>query len=521
MKKVFTLLTVLVICMTAWSQANHSFTELKSAAAIDQPKSITFEEWDGNAWTNPSTSNYEYDEQGRTIEVETGDCRILYEYDIDDRISLLTTQTRSGNVWSYVSRTTYEYDDDGETITDFVETWTGTSWIIDHGYKTVCAYNLQDQLISSDYSVFNGTDWEVQKRMEYTYSPMGILASKTEVNKEKVEYFFDEQNQVNKAYHYQYNSTDYVLKKRYIDMEWYNWDPVGHVEESYALRYIMQSYRGYGDINADTSYRNKEKLLVDYPEPISFGLKSKDGTIAIPSVVIKNTNWWEASAGKGTGAWEPRFRETTTFIDENNHSCLMERARETMPYEFTWKNSWFMEISSTPFQVVAREEDYTSGVLSDGSIQTTTYDFNGNVTETETQAYDEGIPGWEIVYHAKNNYVYDDGTSRIISIVFQNYNFGTQLFENVTRTTHSYGATAVKTVETGAVFIYPTVVESELMIETEHAGMATFYAITGQEMKRMILAPGVNSVVISDIPDGYYIIYINTLNGFKQYRIIK
>jgi hypothetical protein len=273
---------------------------LKSAQAKIYPVSMEGFTWYDGAWQ--SSSETQYDTQGRPTQQVYGNSRQLWEY--TDGKTVVYSQTRANEVspWVNQSKQVNESNIEGylseyflaepsgewvlvdgykssakETVdgnTTIMRTCGGLiiavemQYLVDYGYKNVIEKLPNGNFLSQNSYDWGGEGWVLRWSQEYVYNESGRLDALRFYNGEdegnsRIELVYNGSEEPDMAYEYSVNAegTVSVLRGRYIDLVWYEWVAnlkEGELEPLSGIEQVVVDPDG--DKNDAANYVNREKF---------------------------------------------------------------------------------------------------------------------------------------------------------------------------------------------------------------------------------------------------------------------
>lgn len=176
---------------------------------------MTNQKLSGDSWINDTRISNSYDENNNLLtEIREYFSSIfgwdnrskkIYEYDTNGNLSFLLYQTWGGSDWYNIGRTTYEYDINNNLIVSLFEIVNGVNWL--NNYRIKNEYDSNGNLISRTEKIWGENKWNNIVKVIYSYDQYNNVISEYEQKWDN-----DKWNNTNVSY-YSYNDNNDITKQ--------------------------------------------------------------------------------------------------------------------------------------------------------------------------------------------------------------------------------------------------------------------------------------------------------------------
>ena len=522
MKRPFPLILAIVIVTTALAQKplskkslhQHSSESivLKSYLEDYLPTHCTTDYWIGNEWIEPIIANLKYNEDGLLWISESSTERITYTYYDNHKLKDKVKELFNGNSWLKDYKYSYIYDDNGLLSQVLIYYWISSDWELSEGTWNERIYDVFGQevgVISYYYDYPDGWVEIYGYKTDYNYED-GLLTEQISYDRYEGSWFaswkniwvYDDDNLICGGYEYYHNGSNFDLVGRYIDVNWYFWNPEGHVQSSYVKSYTYQEYTGpefpHEEMDNEAYFVEAEKLNATYPDGDGGGT---------PPTTIETYQIYN-------GNWTNDFRWTWLQMSDYNSEF------DEIWSQSSWLKYYYTIDFKTDELVYSMTESYRNGVLSKASKDSEIYDEFGNQTEVknETRSGDED---WIQQTGEKWIYTYEEATSKVLTKVYQNWDVELSGYMNSKREQFNYEATSVNNLLLSEIKVFPTVFNQYFEVHSMLCGSLSIYNLSGTLVHEQRLNVGINSIRTAEFKNGLYLIKINTDEGNLIQKLIK
>nr|WP_321406629.1 T9SS type A sorting domain-containing protein [uncultured Carboxylicivirga sp.] len=485
---------------------------LKSVTDDYQPLYVITDCWDGSTWGDPLTTSYTYNEYGFLWISESESERITYTYGDDNKLLDKIKESFVETNWVNDYKYSYTYDDYGILCQKCIYYWDGTDWVLSDGSWVERFYDSFGKLIGEISYYYDFPDGWIEiygYKTEYVYVD-GLLAEQTEYDRFngewiaswKYDWTYNDFNLLNGGLEYYFDGSRFTLSGRYVDVIWYFWNPEGHVQSSYVESYTYQAYNGPAfpreEPDNDSYYEDIERLMATYPDGDGGGT---------PPTTIETYQMYKEG-------WINDFRWTWLQMQD------YESELDEIWSQSTWLKYYYTMDYQTNLLKYNITESYSYGVLSKATKESEIFDGFGNITETKTETKsDDG--DWIQKDGDKWIYSYDGGSSKILSKTYQDWDDEALVYVNDIRERFFYYSTNLESLSNENIVVYPTVLNSDLFIQSDVAGKMSLYNIGGVNVLNRPVYSGINLINCFELKRGLYIIKISTRKGVRSFKVLK
>ncbi len=387
------------------------------------------------------------------------------------------------STWENGGRNSYTYDGSGNLLTELEESWnTGTStWV--NIYRYTYTYDGSGNMLTELDEFWNSgtSSWRNYERLTYTYNGSNKILTELEES-------------------WNTGTSTWVNNSRYT----YTYDGSGNL-----LTELSESW------NTGTStWVNSDRYTYTY-----------NGSNKILTELVES---WDT-----TSIWVNTYRDTYTYDGSGN---MLSQSWDI------WDGG-----TSTWWNYESFTYDSGGNVLTWLELgvyrYTYAYDGNGNkLTELE-ESWDAGTSTW--VNHSKYTWTYDGNDNSVSEKRegWKNSNWQPALDEGYVYSKknlvghlgniYRYEASFVSFINTGIentltgnnyLSIYPNPAQGNITIEisgTDNNTTASVYNLQGQMLLQQTLTVAKTEMDISSLPNGVYVIKLNTENGVAVKKFVK
>ncbi|TRX72668.1 T9SS type A sorting domain-containing protein [Carboxylicivirga sp. M1479] len=489
---------------THFKKQTEKQTQLKAVQAEYRADSKIVDYWDGSQWLQNDMVSLQYYGNGN-LHIEEGQYhRLTYQYDDENRVSELISESHNGVAWENSSKSEWAYDEAGDQSLYITSNWENGAWVIQYGSRFDRVYDSNGNDIEEISFSYNTSTpgWEEQDgyKTEYIMSN-GLVDSEIEYYREngawmeesKIEWSYNVDDEIDGGMFYSYDMGAWVLDARVVDVDWLVWLPnLG--SENVVSTYTFQAYDGSGDVNDDASYENSEKMLGTYPEGTGSGM---------PPVTVETYQTWTGSAWVDDSRW--------TYEDKSDYESYLDEE---------WNGSaWiktYLQMYDTDMLAYNLDEYYTDGVMTGGSKYSSTYDTFDNLLEEKNENYTNDA--WEQQGGMQYVYTYEGATSKVLIKVHKAWSVPNSQYENQSRETFSYVSTNLEQSPQISIKVYPTTFNSFINVEVSQRATIAVYSLTGVKVTEGTVMSGSDQLDLSGLSKGCYVLKVD---AGKEQKVIK
>ena len=366
--------------------------------------------------------------------------------------------------------------------------------------------SLQSQMLTLQY----GTAWVLMRKNDYTYNSAGKMT------------YMDYQNWGPNATAYtQAGQTFYTLNAAGFCVKDSN--QIWLTATSAYRNNVRNTYtvNSAGQVT-DNIYQNwdagSNNLINYYHYTYAFNTQGKLTQQALQD--------WDASIH-----WMDYSSSTYAFDASGTRIQTltgMQRIGSTPGLQNVYQNVYTNNAAGAPTTILSNLWNNTTSTYAPSARYTYTYDASGNNITSTSEQWD----ATSSAYKPSGQYVYTYNTFNQMTSSTRFFWTGTAyaLTSNSTRynyyyepytTTNTTGITATSAALSASV--YPTVCSSNLFVNNKEAGNLSYriISVSGATLAAGILQQGTNSLVVTDLAAGMYLLQIQSADNKGTYRFVK